>query len=366
MDKQIIDLSSRHNSFYWQSDRAITEAQIKEIFLDRHNAFDANETKKAIEYGMRLYGKSDSDAKVIHINPPIKSGSINSVCRAQLNDGTEVIIRMHPIQIKNGYFWAEKAVADAANAVKVPTFKTLFIDDSKKYVPFDFMITSCLPGENMKHAGPFSPDLDKILIEDTGRLLAFTHSVKTNRYGFFDNKKARKGELRGIHNSWKDHIYASFQDNLAYLVKMESIKENERISIEQIFKDNDSLIVCDSPRLVHNDLADWNELTDGTKITGFLDWDEAFSGDPICDFSAYSVFYDDARLGHLIHGYKTLSKLPSDFENKFHLYKLRYIISKMTLRTKRSVWDKSEFVTTLLAFSKKLLQDELLWQKNNK
>ena len=35
----------------------------------------------------------------------------------------------------------------------------------------------------------------------------------------------------------------------------------------------------------------------------------------------------------------------------------------MTLRTKRSVWDKSEFVTTLLAFSKKLLQDELLWQK---
>ena len=50
---------------------------------------------------------------------------------------------------------------------------------------------------------------------------------------------------------------------------MKSIKENERATIEQIFKDNDSLLVCNSPRLVHNDLADWNELTDRKKITGF-------------------------------------------------------------------------------------------------
>ena len=98
---------------------------------------------------------------------------------------------------------------------------------------------------------------------------------------------------------------------------MKSIKENERATIEQIFKDNDSLLVCNSPRLVHNDLADWNELTDRKKITGFLDWDEAFSGDPICDFSAYSVFYDDVRLNHLVHGYETVSKLPSNFEKNF-------------------------------------------------
>lgn len=82
MNNSIIDLSDRHNSFYWQSDRAISEIQIKEIFLDRHNMFDEKETKMAIEYGMQQYGKSVSQAKVIHIDPPIKSGSINCVCKA--------------------------------------------------------------------------------------------------------------------------------------------------------------------------------------------------------------------------------------------------------------------------------------------
>ncbi|OGK62687.1 hypothetical protein A2334_00555 [Candidatus Roizmanbacteria bacterium RIFOXYB2_FULL_38_10] len=351
VDTSILDISSRKHSFYWQSDRKISEFQIRQIFQNRHSFFDKTNAVKALEIGLKQ--------KVKDIIPPIKSGSINSVVRARMENGADVIMRMHPNGLKNGYFWAEKAVADAACKAKVPTYQTLFIDDTKEYVPFDYMIISCLSGENMKHAGPFSPKIDQRLIKDTGRLMALTHSIKTKGFGFFDNKQARSDKLIGIHNKWTDHIYASLDDNLIYLQKMKAISPKEKRFIKHIFKTNDHIIVCDSPRLVHNDIADWNQLTDGKKITGFIDWDESFSGDPICDFSTYSVFFDDKRLNNLISGYETVTKLPSDFEEKFHLYRLRYIISKLTLRTKRSVYDNTPFVKTLLQYSQTLLSKEL-------
>jgi len=353
VNTDVIDISSRQHSFYWQSDRKISELQIKRIFLSRHSFFDEASAKAAVEYGMKK--------KVIELIPPIQSGSINSVVKATLEDGVEVIMRMHPNGLKNGYFWAEKAVADAARSNGVPTYKTYFIDDSNAQFPFNYMIISCEAGGNMKQAGPFSPELDKILIEDTGRLLALTHQIKTKGYGFFNNTKAQTGELIGIHQQWKEHVYASFQDNLDYLVKMDVFKKNERTTIESIFKDHDSLIVCNSPRLVHNDLADWNQLTDGKKVTAFIDWDEAFSGDPICDFSTYSLFFEDARVNNLIHGYETITQLPVDFEAKFHLYRLRYIVSKLTLRTKRSVFDNSPFLIQFLKHSKEVLEKELIY-----
>jgi HAD superfamily hydrolase (TIGR01509 family) len=350
----ILDISSRNHSFYWQTDRKISEIQIKHIFQDRHTFFDKENAVRAIENSL--------NKKVSSLIPPIKSGSINSVVQAELVDKTQIIMRMHPNAVKNGYFWAEKAIAEHAKKAGVPTYSTLHIDDTKTHVPFDFMIITKEPGNNMKNSGPFDAITDRALVEDTGKLLAKTHSVQTQRYGFFDNAIAHTtGNLIGIHTSWKSHIYSSLADNLSYLENAHAITTSEKRSIELVFKKNDSLISCPNPHLIHNDLADWNELTDGKKITAFIDWDEAFSGDPVCDFAAYSVFFDDSRLTHLINGYTTISPLPDDFERKFHLYRLRYIISKMTLRTKRSVYDTSNLVKDLLVYSHTLLQTELKW-----
>lgn len=350
----ILDISSRNHSFYWQTDRKISEIQIKHIFQDRHTFFDKENAVRAIENSL--------NKKVVSLIPPIKSGSINSVVQAELDDSTQIIMRMHPNAVKNGYFWSEKAIAEHAKKAGVPTYTTLAIDDTKSSVPFDYMIISREPGNNMKNSGPYDAATDQMLIEDTGRLLALTHSVATQNYGFFDNGIAKKtGKLIGIHSTWIDHVFASLTDNLTYLESQSSITHEEHKNIERIFLENKKTIACESPRLIHNDLADWNELTDGKKITAFIDWDEAFSGDPVCDFAAYSVFFNDIRLANLKRGYETITKLPSDFEEKFHLYRLRYIISKMTLRTKRSVYDTSKLVKDLLVYSHNLLQTELKW-----
>ena len=356
------DSTDRSQMFYWQVDRPFDERQIKEVFLDRHQAFDHKLVAAMIESGMHQVGKTAAQAKVVELSEPIKSGSVNIVCPATLADATNVVIRIHPKEVRNGYFWSESVAADAAREAGVPTYHTFFIDDTRKNFDYDYMLIELLPGSNMKLGGPFSPKSDARLIAETGRFLARIHTVKTKNYGFFDNNIAKKDRLLvGIHKKWRDHYFAAFVANLDYLTSNSVISAQDRVSIEKIISKHASLINCESPRLVQNDLADWNELTDGKHITGILDWDECYSGDPVADFSAWSVFYPLERMEHLKRGYKSVNSLPEGFEEKLHIYRLRYIVSKMVVRKKKLVFQKSYFVQQLLDYAQKILQYEFRW-----
>lgn len=354
--------TDRSQMFYWQVDRPFSEKEIKYIFLDRHQKFDRRLISEAIEYGMRETGRSKSQAKVLQVDDPIPRGSVNIVCRAQISDGTKLIIRMHPPGISNGYFWAESIASDLAKAAGVPTYKSFFIDDSKKRFKFDYMLTEQLPGVTLQDLWPIPPALDKTLIEETGKYLALVHSVNTNQFGFFDNQIAKiEKRLVGIHTKWKDHVLAAFENNLDYLIHNHVISANDRNKIETIFSRHQDLVHCDSPRLIQNDLADWNQLTDRGHVSGIIDWDECHSGDPIADFSAWSVFFPFERMEHLKRGYQQISALPDGFEEKLHLYRLRYIASKMVVRKKKLIFQQSEYVQNLLDFALKILQEEFKW-----
>ena len=106
-----LDLSDRSNMFYWQTNRNISAQDMKKIFLDRSNIFDKNDVIPAIEYGMQKAGKSVSASKVLTVGNLITDGLVNNVLKAKISDGTEIIFRMHPKNVKNGYFWAESIAA---------------------------------------------------------------------------------------------------------------------------------------------------------------------------------------------------------------------------------------------------------------
>lgn len=352
----------RRGMFYWQMDRPFNEEETKRYFLDRGKNFDVSLAKQAIEDGLKEVGFKGDAKKVRRLYERETSGSVNLVYKAEINDGKKVVIRIHPQGLKNGYFWVEAAATKSAKAAGVPVYDTLFIDDSQQKFPFDYMLMSAIPGKDMKSAGPFKLDLDRHLVEECGEYLAKIHAIKTAKFGFYDNNLAKKfGELKGIHDYWRSFVNTSFEDNLEYLIhtKVLTLKEVEKI--REIFNRKKKLIICDDPRLVQNDLADWNVMTDGSRITGIIDWDECYSGDPVCDFSTWSVFFPFERMEHLKRGYLRVSTLPEGFEEKLHLYRLRYIISKMTGRKKKLLTTKSSFIQNSLDYSIKILRDEFAW-----
>lgn len=357
------DTTDRSNMFYWQVDRPFDAKQTKDIFLDRYSLFSIDDAQAAIEYGMKKAGFSSEDMQVATISPPEKVlSSVNIIYFATLKSGREVTIRIHPPGVKNGYFWVEKVATSTARTLGIPTYETYLIDDTREKFPFDYMITERLPGKTMQLYWPLKSDLEKILIEETGEFLAKIHSIKIQKYGFFDNKIAKeKDQLIGIHTSWKAHIFAAYEANLKFLIDNNVITTDDRKTIETIFSKHESDISCSSPSMIHNDLADWNQLSDGVHVTGILDWDECYSGDPVADFSAWSVFFPYSRMQHLINGYNRVSQLPDGYEEKLHLYRLRYIISKSVSRKMKTMITPNETYQNMLVYALKILHEEFSW-----
>jgi fructosamine-3-kinase len=337
-----LDLRDRKNMFYWQTNRKITAKQQKEIFLDRYQIVKKDEAIDAIESSL---GK-----KVVSLSDPIEFGSVNTVRSGILDDGTKIVVRMHPHNVLNGYFWVESVATKKAKENGVATYNTLMVDDSMQKYSFAFIIMEALPGKTMKEFTDLKDFKNtETLVRETGRNVALIHNIKTEKYGFFDNEVAKnKGKLIGIYDSFDQHIFASLEEDLDYLVLQNVFPASQKDKIVKIFEDNKGLMNCSTPVLIHNDVADWNQVSDGVHITGMVDWDECFSGDPIMDFSAYSLFFGEPRMTWFKEGYQEISPIPDKFEEKFQLFKLRYLVSKLHLRKKRLTVYENEILVTLL------------------
>ncbi|MCA9371498.1 aminoglycoside phosphotransferase family protein [Candidatus Woesebacteria bacterium] len=358
MKKTLFDLSDRTNMFYWQTNRNISPQENKQLFLTRRKDFSKTLVKQAIAYGMQQYGLSEKDAQVVEMSGPIQLGNINNVVKATLQNGLEVIARVHPPQVKNGYFWVEKTAAANARKKGAASFSTYYIDDTRKRFAFDFMLLECLPGTAIKHMLPLEPAIITTLMKDLGAQCAKFHNVHPTDFGFMRNDIAKtKGELVGQYPTMRDHFYAALDDDLRFLVSEGLFSQKQEDAIRKICKNNEQLLQLQTSSLVHNDVADWNVLSDGTRITGIVDWDECCAGDPVMDFAQFSLFYDDTRMKPFIEGYRTISALPTHFDEKLALYRLRYLISKLHLRFKRSKVDSAPFLQTLIKHGMTVLEE---------
>lgn len=346
--------------FYWQTDRRISLQDMKRLFLERREIFRPDTAKAAIEYGLSKSGRFADNVKVLTVTDPINRGSVNNVVKARLVDGKSVMARFHPTGVRNGYFWAESLASRMAKAAGVPAFETYYIHDTRKKFPFDYMVTEALPGKTMQDYWPLSPQLERKLVFETGKYAALIHNIKVSGFGFFSNNLAKqKRILQGQYPNFSNHFYAAFEDNLKFLVDNGVLGPDIAKSVEKVLTGHEDLLACSRPVLVHNDIADWNQLSDGKKVTGMVDWDECFGGDPVMDFAQWSLFFDDERLKFFIEGYKSISQLPEGYKEKEHLFRLRYTVSKLHLRKKRLLATDSEFMKRNLARGLQVLAEEM-------
>lgn len=357
MTLPILDLSDRTNMFYWQTNRKISARQQKDIFLTRHARLDDGLLQKAVAEGMKHAGFSGDDTRIASHDPIIAFGSVNTVVPVTLKSGREIVIRMHPPEVKNGYFWVEAVATKLAKAAVVPTYTCLVIDDTKAHVPFDYMITTRESGRPMQDVWPLSPDLEERLVTETGRYAAMIHSIKPTGFGFFLNDIAKQeGQLVGQYRTLRKHIEAGLEEDLGFLQDSQTITGKQRKTIEGLFMRHADTLSLQKSVLVHNDIADWNQLTDGHHITGIMDWDECVGGDPVMELAAYNLFFGEPRISWFVRGYEEVRKL-GDWKEKFELYKLRYLVSKLHLRKKRSLVEDSEFLRRNLVRGLEVLRE---------
>src|SRR5688572_24634034 len=87
-------ITDRSDSFYWQTDRAITPTEAGLIWADRHSYFTDQDIMDAVNGVLE-------DTRLMDLTPfnpdsQTNLGNINSVRIGRLSSGDDVVIRCHP------------------------------------------------------------------------------------------------------------------------------------------------------------------------------------------------------------------------------------------------------------------------------
>lgn len=335
-------IADRQNVFYWQTDRAVDPAQAGHIWADRHRYFTDSELVGAVN---NVLGEDKLTAiEPLDLEAQTNLGNVNSVRVGKLTSGKEVIIRCHPKGIKNGYFFAETEAAKKAKAAGMPSYDTLAVHDYEAGDDFAFQVIEKLSGTAIKKWLEQHPDDEAKLLPQIGKMMAGLHKIKVDCFGAFDNRKAKSGELVGLHSTFGEAVRAGLPFNLDVLTKENILTPEQAQAVTTLFDDTNPLLDVPQAVLVHNDFADWNLLTDGEDVTGILDWDECVGGDPASDIACWSTFFDPVRMKGFLDGYWQVAEKPADFDERFELLRLRYVVSKMTLRIRRYTWSPTDEV----------------------
>ncbi|MCW1908322.1 MAG: aminoglycoside phosphotransferase family protein [Candidatus Saccharibacteria bacterium] len=357
LDKINSGIADRSNVFYWQTDRSVDPAEAGHIWADRHRYFTDDELLSRINNEITHGQVAEIDP--LDLDAQTNLGNVNSVRVAHLTSGEAVIIRSHPKGIKNGYFHAESVASRCAKEAGLPSYDTFAVHDFEGGDDFAFQVIEKLPGTAIKKWLELHPEDEQKIIEQVGRMMARVHQVDVRGFGPFDNEKAKKSELAGLHQTQGEALRAGLPFNLDVLQKEGLITVDQATGITRLFGDDNPLIQNSKSVLVHNDFADWNLLTDGEAVTGILDWDECVAGDPVMDIACWSTFFDPDRLHGFLEGYWQVAQKPEDFDERFELMRLRYVLSKMTLRIRRYTWEPSDAVKEKIEVGKVHLRESL-------
>lgn len=347
-------LCDRTDCFYWQTDRKISAAKAAEIWKDRHSAITNEE----------LFDKINSELKVdklSYIEPfdesaQTSSGYVNSIRVGVLESGKKVIIRCHPKGVKNGYFYSESLASCIALKNNIPAYNTYLIHELENENDISYQVIEKLKGDTVQFYLEKNPEKEEKIVYEIGKAMARLHKIKVNGFGPFNNDEAKKGNLVGLYKSLSDSINAGLDENLERLVDFGILSKDVAAKMRNLFNDN-PLLDCGISVLVHNDFADWNLLTNGNTITGVIDWDECVGGHPIQEIACWSTFFDPERITLFLNGYFSETPKYDNFDELFQLFRLRYTISKMALRTTRYTYLESPSLKNKIESGKKQLEE---------
>ncbi|MFC9694133.1 phosphotransferase family protein [Kribbella sp. NPDC056951] len=143
----------------------------------------------------------------------------------------------------------------------------------------DFLLMTALPGVTLNSVSGERAQYRREL----GGIVSTLHEVTgTDGFGY---------PQRGLKDSWSKAFLGMFDDILADAVRYD-VALPPKVS-RQLVTDRTALL--DSvrvPRLIHFDLWDGNILVEDGRVSGLIDGERAFWGDPVAEFVSLTLFSD--------------------------------------------------------------------------
>ena len=269
----------------------------------------------------------------------LDGGTFNSVYRVALTDGSRLILKAAPppempvLRHEHGLLRSETLLYTLAAGRHIAGVPTVVHDGG------EFFLMTELPGQPWPSVEEGLSDSQRQRLRgDVGRLVAGLHTITGTSFGYPSRA------LGPLAATWRAAFGGMLDAVLADAESFGATLPHPLGTIRNLTAAHaDALDEVTTPVLVHFDLWDGNILVDsctGTpRISGLIDAERAFWGDPLADFVSLALLSDIRRDQPFLNGYRQAGGpvvLDASSEVRLALYRsYLYLImlAEMTPRT---------------------------------
>ena len=230
----------------------------------------------------------------------------------------------------------------------IPCPRIIYLDDSKKRIPYHFMILSYAEGVDLETIWEeLSKKEQEKLSEKMGELLGKIHTTKFDKIGYIKEKGIREqwefslkqvGDSRKI-NPFSLEIISDTLSDMGRIVLDKKFDKNISKKIINYLIDNQHLAESfEEPSLIHGDFSIINirvkKIKGEWKICSLLDFEYAASMQREYDFIKLhrEGFFNKCHLKeNLLKGYTKYHPLPERFEEKIKFLRITRDLSFLGL-----------------------------------
>jgi aminoglycoside phosphotransferase (APT) family kinase protein len=302
--------------------------------------------RPAIEDVLRMSGV---DGPAIRSAAELTQASYNTVYRIRLADGSGLVLKVAPDPAAPGLAHEHdlirtEAMFYRATRGRIPVPEVVHADD--EYL----LMTEC-PGENWysqrDQLGRDQTGRDRLRTE-LGGIVAALHEITGTSFGYPQNPPAA---------TWRAAFTGMMADALddaeRYAVPLPWPVDQIRALIADR---GDLLDAVETPVLVHFDLWDGNVLLHEGRITGLVDGERAFWGDPVAEFVSLSLFGDIQDDEAFLAGYGGPG-FDAGTRRRLAMYRV-YLYTLMIVETAPRGYGGEQHERTM-AWTRRLLTDQL-------
>lgn len=214
----------------------------------------------------------------------IDGGTYNTVLRLVLDDGRRLVLKIAPSA--PGLAHEHDLLATEAEYYRLASGPLPSVVGSGP----GFLLMTELPGVPWSRVPGAAPRLRAEL----GGIVARLHQVTGDGFGYPQDPP---------HPTWPSAFTAMADAVLADAVRYDVPLPRPAAEIAHLVRRHEPLLeLVTTPVLVHFDLWKGNILLDGGRVSGIIDAERAFWGDPVAEFVSLTLFRDPDR--ELLAGYR--------------------------------------------------------------
>lgn len=317
-------MSSRAGIYYWKCDRAAPLHGTSRAANERAPAAVMAALARALgrRFGGAPWRIRPGHGQGNHLTFEAEGGGRSGFVRVE--DGPE----------GDDYLAVESALMRRVRAAGVPVPEVHHVDASRSEVPFAYHLIERIAEQDLNtHLKAGQLQLKAVMGQIGAAIARWQGAVGVEGFGPFDRARLEaSGRLAGLHASAGAYFYLNLPRHLAFLVANGFLSQAESTRISALLEAERAVLEQGEPCLVHKDMALWNVLGTPTRVTAFIDWDDAVGGDPMDDLSLLACFHPAPAVCAALDAYAAVRTLPADHMRRFWAHLLRNMIVKSVIR----------------------------------